>query len=128
MSVHIGNIGELEFLLAATKRGLIVSRPEIQSTIYDFLIDNQKKILKIQVKATFSDGLCYALNIGQGNTSKKSYSCRDVDIIACYLNSLDIWYFLPTSEVSNQVKISLYPNSTKSKWNLYKGAWDLLLK
>ncbi len=123
----LGNIAELEFLLSATRQGLIVSRPTIQSTIYDFLVDNGKRILKVQIKSTFTSGPVFGLNIGQGSTGKKSYTPADVDIIACFIGELKTWYFFPISVIGKKVKLSLTPNSIDSKWNKYREGWITLL-
>jgi hypothetical protein len=123
----LGNIAELEFLLIATKRGLVVSRPTIQSTIYDFVVDNGKRILKVQIKSTFSNGPAYGLNIGKGSTGKTNYSPDDIDIIACFIGELGTWYFFPIKVIGERVKITVFPNSIESKWNKYREGWVTLL-
>lgn len=127
MSIFKGNIAELSFLLTATKKGLIVSRPTIQSTIYDFLVDNKKKILRVQVKSCFSQGPEYGLTIGQGSTGKKHYSPDDVDIIACFIGELETWYLFPIKAIGERVKITVFPYSIDSKWNKYREGWVTLL-
>ncbi len=127
MSLQKGNIAELEFLLKATQRGLIVSRPAIQSTIYDFIIDNGKRCLKVQVKSNFTDGPDFGLSIGQGSLGKTPYSSNDIDVIACFIDKINVWYLFPIKDIGERVKLTLYPDSIESKWNKYKGAWSVLL-
>ncbi len=127
VSLEKGNIAELEFLVTATRKGLIVSRPTIQSTIYDFIVDSGKKMLKVQVKSCFTSGPSYGLSIGQGTTGKTSYKPDDVDVIACFIGELATWYFFPTKEIGGKVKLTLFPDSIESKWNKYRESWSVLL-
>lgn len=127
MSIQLGNIAELEFLLQATRRGLIVSRPSIQATIYDFLVDNGKKIYRIQVKSNHQNGPNYRLKLGQGSKQKNNYSPEDVDIIAAFIGELKTWYIFPIYAIGERMGITLYPDSIDSKWNKYREGWGSIL-
>ena len=84
VSLLKGNIAEIEFMLKATRLGLIVSKPEIPHD-YDFLVDNGNNIFRVQVKSNFCKGPSYKLGIGQGKSSKNAYTPKMIDIMACYL-------------------------------------------
>lgn len=128
MSIENGNIAELQFVLSATQRGLIVSRPTINATVYDFLVDNSKRILKVQVKSNFREpdqrGGGYGLNIQKG---AGVYAPAEIDVIASYISTLNLWYFFPIKDLGEQKKISVFPYSMESKWNKYLQSWGVLL-
>jgi hypothetical protein len=126
MSVYNGNIAELQFLLETTKKGGVVSRPQIQSTIYDFIVDNGNRVLKVQVKSCFSEGPNYGVSVGRGGNSKIPYEQNEIDIFAIFIAESFDWYFIPVSEINGAVKITLYPDS-ESKWNKFKNGWIILL-
>jgi hypothetical protein len=126
MSVYNGNIAELQFLLETTKKGAVVSRPQIQSTVYDFIVDNGNRVLKVQVKSCFSEGPNYGVSVGRGKSSKIPYERGDIDVFAIFIAERFEWYFIPVSEVNGAVKITLCPDS-QSKWNKFKNGWIILL-
>jgi len=125
VSIQKGNIAELEFLLQATRRNLIVSRPSIQQTTYDFLVDNNKRIFKVQVKSNFQIGPNHDLGLAKGSKSKQFYCSNEVDIIACFINKLGAWYILPINITGERLKIKIRPDSIDSKWNKYREGWGL---
>ena len=119
-------MAELEFLIQATKRDLIVSMPQITHS-YDFLVDNGKRILKVQIKSNFQNGPYYGLSIGQGSSSKNHYSLKEVDVIACFIGEIRAWYLFPMTTLEEKIKITVFPDSINSKWNKYRDAWGVLL-
>ena len=126
MSLELGNIGELEFQLAATKKGLIVSKPTLNNIVYDLIVDTNNKIYKIQVKANFSSGSTFGFNVSKGSNIKRSYSKKEVDYIVCFINYHNIWYIFPIDKLCKIKKISLFPDAINSRWHKYKDAWHLL--
>lgn len=127
MSKELGEIGELEFLLKASKLGLAVSKPYGDNRKYDFIVDNKTQLLKIQVKAsTCDDGQGFGFCASHGAKVKKKYSPADVDFLACFIEPLGMWYIIPCSEL-NVVKLRINPRSKISKYERFKEAWNLLL-
>ena len=126
VSLLLGNISELAFHLEATSKGLVVSKPVSQATVYDCLVDNNKSILKIQIKSTFSEGPSFSVNIGRGSTSKETYTSKEIDYFVIYLAKIKVWYIIPVQELADQIKITFFPYSHQSKWNKFKGCWDFL--
>ena len=75
MNKDIGELSELEFLIRATKEGLIVSRPFGENQRYDFIVDNGKRRFRIQVKSTnFKEGNHFQITCSHGSKIKKSYN------------------------------------------------------
>lgn len=127
MSILKGTIAELEFATRATKHGLIVGYPFIE-TDYDWLVDSGKRIYRVQVKSnhTSKDEKTGGYGIGLKSNSG-SYSPENVDIVACYVLELNMWYLFPIHEVFEKTKITVFPHSVDSKWNKYRESWGLIL-
>ena len=96
-SHFIGEITEQQVVLEFLKLGILISKPLVQSSRYDFIADINKKLYKIQVKTgTFKENsfLEFATSTSHTNTQgtlNLSYSADDVDFFAtmhenqCYL-------------------------------------------
>lgn len=98
LSSHfIGEITEQKVALEFLKLGILVSKPLVQSSKYDFIVDINHKLYKIQVKTgTFKENayLEFATSTSHTNTQgtlNLPYSEEDVDFFAtmyegqCYL-------------------------------------------
>lgn len=98
LSSHfIGEITEQQVVLEFLKLGILISKPLVQSSRYDFIADISKKLYKIQVKTgTFKENsfLEFATSTSHTNTQgtlNLPYSADDVDFFAtmhenqCYL-------------------------------------------
>lgn len=96
-SHFIGEITEQQVVLEFLKLGILVSKPLVQSSRYDFVVDINNNLYKIQVKTgTFKENsyLEFATSTSHTNTQGTlniSYSANDVDFFAtmyedqCYL-------------------------------------------
>ena len=90
LSSHfIGEITEQEVALAFLKQGILLSKPLVQSSRYDFVADINNKLYKIQVKTgnyhKESSYLEFATSTSHTNTKGTlniSYSADDVDFFA----------------------------------------------
>lgn len=98
LSSHfIGEITEQQVAIEFLKRGIQVSKPLVQDSRYDFVVDINKKLYKIQVKTSSlkeNSYLEFATSTSHTNTKgtlNLSYSSEDVDFFAttyenqCYL-------------------------------------------
>lgn len=98
LSSHfIGEITEQEVALEFLKRGILLSKPLVQSSRYDFIADINHKLYKIQVKTgTLKENsyIEFATSTSHTNTQGTlniPYSENDVDFFAtmyegqCYL-------------------------------------------
>ena len=125
-SSRAGQIAELEFATAAMYRGFNIAFTPGDILPYDILLDNGKRVYKIQVKCSFLQEQNSRFHITCNKHEQGSYTSKDTDFIAVFLKVPRIWYILPVKEVSKTLGFDLYPISKKSKYNKYKEAWDLL--
>lgn len=91
-SHFIGEITEQQVTLEFLKQGILVSKPLVQSSRYDFIADINNKLYKIQVKTgRFKEEsyLEFATSTSHTNTKGTiniSYSEDDVDFFATMYN------------------------------------------
>ena len=101
LSSHfIGEITEQQVALEFLKLGYLVSKPLVQSSRYDFIVDINHKLYKIQVKTgTLKENAYIEFATSTSHTNTKgttnlTYSENDVDFFAtmyngeCYLVSI----------------------------------------
>ena len=95
LSSHfIGEITEQEVALEFLKLGILVSKPLVQSSRYDFIADINNHLYKIQVKtcAEKEDGSYFIFATSTSHTNTKgtlniSYTADDVDFFATIYNN-----------------------------------------
>ncbi len=124
-----GETAELRFWWAATERGLIVSRPHGDSARYDFIVDNGRRLFRIQVKST-------SCRSKQGylfqtvRAHRLAYTRSDLDFFACYLVPFDIWYIVPIGVAEGITGVWVHPQSRWRRgrhFERFREAWALLL-
>jgi hypothetical protein len=126
-----GEYAELCFAAASSLRGLIVSFPGGDSAKYDFVIDNGKKLYKVQVKSTSRIATknikdpSYNFVAGSGHSSKKAYLEKDIDFVVCVELVTMNYYIIPINKLKS-VKVTVRPASSNCKNKLYKNNWQLL--
>ena len=132
MSKIIGEKAEALFLAECINKDLIVSRPFGDNAPYDFVVDVDGKLVKVQVKSTtiFSECRKYRITCGHGSTTnnkKEPYSKKEVDFIAVYVFDYDAWYLIPIKKIKS-VSVGLFPHieGSKGQYEAYKGNWSAL--
>lgn len=117
-----GRATEARFLLDAHRHGLIVSRPFDSARGYDAVVDNGRRLFRVQIKgAHLSDdsdgGASYHI-------SSNPYRSRRIkfDIMAVWLDDHTRWLFLP-SEYRRRTTVKLSPYGKHSHRN-----WDVFLR
>ena len=97
LSSHfIGEITEQQVALEFLKQGILISKPLVQSSRYDFIADINGKLYKIQVKTgTFKEDsyLIFATSTSHTNTKgtlNLSYSAQDVDFFASHFSGNEL--------------------------------------
>jgi hypothetical protein len=97
MGLSNGNTAEVLFKLRALEKGLIPSTPYGLQR-YDFIIDNGKALIRVQVKmANKSDKTkAYRFNL---QPNGKGYTDEQIDVFAFYIAPHDLWYIIPKSHV-----------------------------
>ena len=128
---RFGYLSEQIFIVEAMRKGLEVLAPVGEYLPIDFVVMNRAgKFLRTQVKSTdtlITSSGCkrYAITASSG-ANKDAIDCTKVDILACYVNPEDQWYFIPCLSLNQNIKIWLYPQNPKStgQFEKYKDNWE----
>ena len=128
ISRKIGRLAEGKFIGKAIELGIPILYPLVEGLRYDFVID-RNGLHRVQVKGTAgSEGEKFHFYPSTPNSSgsgRNSYSVEDMDFMAVYLQTADIWYILPSSVIAGKKHVVFFPKG-KSTYNEYLEAWELL--
>jgi hypothetical protein len=104
-----------------------ISKPYGDTTPYDFIVDCQGRLTRVQVKSVAAGkGNAYHITMGHG-LPKRSYNKRDVDLLAGYIIPHDAWYIVPLSAIGEIRALWFCPHRpSRRKFECYREAWDLL--
>ena len=122
-----GELAELVFAERAAKLGWRVSKPYGESSAYDFVVDVNGKMRRVQVKSvgTERDG-SYRIGSGSGHSSKRAYTRREIDVLAAYVIPEDAWYLIPV-EYCAVKSIHLCPHrGSRRKFERFREAWEVV--
>lgn len=121
-----GDIGETAFLLAATIRNLLVSKPFGNAEGYDFVVDNGVRLIKVQVKAArwIKSKKYDVLQFGLNSKSRGVLvTRRKFDVLVCYDIDKKDFYIMPANKVKRQT-ISMSSDTLgapyKNNWSIFK--------
>lgn len=126
MSLRVGNIAEIKFLLLCTEMGHIVSKPIMDGCNYDFIVDRGGVVSRVQVKSTNSYSKLrdsYVVNLIHGmSTNGKRYNSSLIDEVAVYIYDYDAWYLIPVVGDSFVRYIRFFPHNplSKSKYEKFR--------
>lgn len=121
MSVYKKHInGTVSELLAESyfiNNGYIVSKPINDFNEYDFVVDDEKGLRKVQVKTVYWDNnknrnlvSCVTSHIrGNEHRYNKKYENGSYDILACVHKESGSVYIIPFDEVKGRRSITFYP-------------------
>lgn len=128
-----GTLYESMFKVEAMKRGLHVSEAEGDYLPYDCIVDNGKKLFKVQVKGTASkrSNTGYSITTGMGakTSEKHRYGDSAFDILAALVvgDGNQHWYLIPRDKLGKNLTIKLYPTAmSRGRWEVYRHSWDLI--
>jgi len=127
-----GTLYESMFKTEALKRGIAVSAPEGDYLPYDVIVDNGKRLQRIQVKGTGSkQSSGYKVTIGKGNSlsQKKARDKDSFDVLAVVVvaNGEHFWYLIPESAIGSNITLKVFLNpDSRGKYEKYKHGWDLI--
>lgn len=125
--IAIGKIAELKFNIKAIELGFCCSFVSVDTFGYDCIVELNGKMSKVQIKSSFKmDKNKIKVYVQKYNGN---YDIFDFDILAYYNFESDVWYLIPNIFLleNNLNSFSLYPYSKKSKYNIYKEAWDIFI-
>ena len=121
-----GEWAELRFMARAAEHGLSVSKPWGESEPYDFIVGQQGKFLRVQVKSTTyrrsHSYYCY-LHARNGPL----YTKEQIDFVAVYVIPANVWFIFPIDVVLRaKSTLILSPHMESSKNGAYEEAWHLM--
>lgn len=131
MSKNIGELTELKFYLEAFELGFIASKPFGDNAKYDFIIDSDGILSRVQVKSTnIKDerirGDAYRINSSYGATRKNGYTKKEIDFLAAYIIPENTWYIIPIDKISGIKSLYFSPQKKcKKRLEIFKERWDL---
>ena len=131
-----GSLYEQIFFAEALKHGLEVFPPLGDYLPIDCLVMNGAgRVFKVQIKGTGNSELCsknkgagrYKITTSCGNSNKSPLDCTKVDVLAAYIEDLELWYLIPCMSVDNALTIGLYPNTpdSRGKHEKFRENWGL---
>lgn len=121
-----GEWAELVFMARLRHLGLVVLHPYGDSLPYDLGVEEEGRLLRVQVKSTtFQRGRTYELNlIGPG---RKRYRQGELDFFAVYVAPIDVWYILPFDVMEERgTSVQVTPGKVDEPLAGYLEAWGLL--
>jgi hypothetical protein len=119
-----GGIGEALILADILRRGYRVALPVGEDCRFDLIVEREGVLEKVQCKYTESrNGVISVICRNCNSRSVKKYSSSEVDWIACYDNTTDKCYYIPSSFLGDgRAEISLRlspPKNNQRKRVLY---------
>jgi hypothetical protein len=131
-----GNLYEQIFFAEALKHGLEVFPPLGDYLPIDCLVMNSAgRVFKVQIKGTSKVTICpknkgsgrYKITASCGSLKKQPLDCTKVDVLAAFIEDLELWYLIPCMSLDNALTLGLYPNipDSKGKHEKFRENWDL---
>ena len=115
--------------------GFIPCRPCGIPAPYDFIIEREGLVVRVQVKSAWQDkNGCWVFRTTGGSTDAPTYTSQRIDMLACLVVPLKTWYIIPVSEVDEEQEhliVTPEPGARKSKrrtksYEAFRERWDLL--
>ena len=104
---QVGDITEYRFALYCMEHNIPISKPMNNNLPYDFVIEVQDKLLKIQVKAGYASKNLNCFTFNTRSTSKnynevvnKDYIGEIDGFITCYSDVPNKFFFIPIEKAS----------------------------
>ena len=124
-----GEWAELYFMMMAAGQGMKVSKPFGESGKYDVGVENQKRVLRVQVKsiAYTERNDEYRLRLMGRDPVRQRYPPGTVDFFAVLIIPVDVWYILPPEIVIATTRnLAFSPKARRERYAEYWEAWHLL--
>lgn len=106
-----GCIAEHKFGIECLKRGIIVSFPMLDSSLYDCIADTGKNIYRIQIKSTGKKIQEHRKTIHTNWHHK--YSIQDVDYFAVWVEIFDGFFIFKNDGERLSIRLSLENTNSK---------------
>jgi hypothetical protein len=125
---ELGELAEAEFLRRALGMGMAITKPWGESQAYDFIVDAEGKLCRVQVKAAFREGPQGGYSLRAYRSSKKCYTKKEIDVLAGYAAPENAWYLFPVRAIERVKSLKLFPGSKgkRSKFEKWREAWGVV--
>ena len=131
MTSEKGLIWENLFAFEATRRGLIVARPDGNHLPFDFIISNKSsKMFRVQIKGTSSpqkSGFTFTTRRGAMRKKRVNYK-NEIDVFVGIVerDGDRIFYIIPSEFLGDQSCIRVFPNpNSRAKFEKFSSAWTI---
>jgi PD-(D/E)XK endonuclease len=123
-----GEMAEAAFLARASSLGLLVSKPWGESSRYDRIVDNGRRLLRVQVKSAHRAGPYGGYTIQAHGNTRKVYDASEIDLLAAYVVPVDAWYLVPVEEFQRYKSMKLFPVHRRriSKFEKFRENWGIM--
>ena len=127
---ELGEIAEADFLAKAAGMGMWVAKPWGDSRKYDFIVDAEGRLQRVQVKSAYSEGRDGGYSFRMHGNSQKAYQADEIEVLVAYVVPKNAWYVFPVSALTDVPSLKLFPGSRKSrsKYEKYREAWGILME
>ncbi len=125
----LGELAEARFVPKALGLGFRVAKPFGDSAPYDFLVEKQGRVQRVQVKSTsklIPHGCRRRSMVNSRGFGCHRYNRREIDFIAAYVFPSDAWYIIPIEVVGGTTLLYLYPEGGHGRFERFREAWHLL--
>src|SRR5258708_3553105 len=123
-----GEWAELYFMMQAAGHGMKVFCPFGQIGRYDVGVENQARLLRVQVKTTLYKNPRGGYTLKTLASHGKKYDPGEVDFFAVLVIPIDSWYIFPIEVIGENTGLFFKPSvrDKRQKYAPYREAWHLL--
>src|SRR5229473_6008784 len=125
---ELGELAEAEFLRRALGMGMAIAKPWGESGAYDFIVDAEGRLCRVQVKAAFREGPQGGYSLRAYRSSEQCYTAKEIDALAGYAAPENAWYLFPVRVIRKVKSLKLFPGSKgrRSKFEKWREAWGVV--
>jgi len=123
-----GEMAEAAFVAKAASLGLCVSKPWGESSRYDLIVDNGRRLMRVQVKSAHRAGEYGGYTFHAHGNTTRVYRASEIDVLVAYVVPENAWYLFPVEEFRKYKSMKLFPVSRrrKSKFEAFREAWGIM--
>jgi hypothetical protein len=123
-----GEMAEAAFLAKAAGLGFRVSKPWGESSRYDFIVDDGRSLLRVQVKSAHRADRWGGYTFHAHGNTASAYKSSEIDLLVAYVVPVGAWYLFPVEEFRKYKSMKLFPVSRRrmSKFEKFREAWWLV--
>ncbi len=124
---RLGERAEAEFLAKAAGMGFGIARPWGDSDRYDFILDVDGRLWRVQVKSAHRVGEDGTYSFRMHGQSGRAYGPDEIDALVAYVAPEKAWYVFPAAVFGRVRSLKLYPGSRRkrSRFEEYREAWGV---